>query len=143
MVQSKFSKVFRHCTKKCYNDKDISLSERNIIKMLTNFKAEIETKLDKNKLGLGLVQIMTSINDFNYLLWRQGSWKQLLVAFGILIISLTGIDLLFTDNLFGLNHELIVEATIAITTQILQILFGVYLFFSLLAAIFFKRNESN
>lgn len=111
--------------------------------MLTNFKAEIETELDRNKLGLGLVQIMTSINDFNYLLWRQGSWKQLLVAFGILIISLSVVDLLFTGNLFGLNHELIVEATIAITTQILQILFGVYLFFSLLAAIFFKRNESN
>lgn len=110
--------------------------------MLANFKAEIEQVLDKNKLGSIIIQIMTNINNFNYLVWRQGGWKTVLEAFAVLFISLAATDWLFSNKLFNLDRHLIVEATVVITAHILLILLGLYLIFSLIAILFFKQNQT-
>lgn len=108
--------------------------------MSINFKTEIEQVLDKNKLGSIIVQIMTNINNFNYLVWRQGGWKTVLGAFAALFISLTATDWLFSNRMFNLDRQLIIEATIVITAHILLILLGLYLVFSIIAILFFKQN---
>lgn len=110
--------------------------------MLANFKTEIEQVLDKNKLGSVIVQIMTNINNFNYLVWRQGGWKTVLGTFVALFISLAATDWLFSNKLFNLDRHLIVEATMVITAHILLILLGLYLIFSLIASLFFKQNQT-
>lgn len=108
--------------------------------MSTNFKTEIEQVLDKNKLGSIIVQIMTNINNFNYLVWRQGGWKTALETFVALFISLAATDWLFSNKMFNLDRQLIIEATIVITAHILLILLGLYLVFSIIAILFFKQN---
>lgn len=106
--------------------------------MSTNFKTEIEQVLDKNKLGLIIVQIMTNINNFNYLVWRQGGWKTVFGTFVALLISLAATDWLFSNKMFNLDRQLIIEATVIITAHILLILLGLYLVFSIIAILFFK-----
>lgn len=108
--------------------------------MSTNFKTEIEQVLDKSKLGSIIVQIMTNINTFNYLVWRQGGWKTVFETFVVLFISLAATDWLFSNRMFNLDRQLIIEATIVITAHILLILLGLYLVFSIIAILFFKQN---
>lgn len=108
--------------------------------MSTNFKTEIEQVLDKSKLGSIIVQIMTNINNFNYLVWRQGGWKMVFETFVVLFISLAATDWLFSNRMFNLDWQLIIEATIVITAHILLILLGLYLVFSIIAILFFKQN---